>query len=204
MDNLPGGIVNAEGNVYVTGRFWDEMDKIMLILADFVGHPYLEQQATYERAWSVACELINYYDLHAEPLQAIDLSPLLAKFDLRFLDLPDETYGFTLDSAHQIVIALNDKLTTEQTRFVAAHEVGHIACWHPSPLNNCLQNQWLHNRLEVEASAVAAYLLLPKESISHSLLDKQGNSRVAEIAASYAVPSELVLVRRVLLNQTGY
>jgi Zn-dependent peptidase ImmA (M78 family) len=160
--------------------------------------------ANYRKAWEVAAGLIESYELHRQPNELIDLSPLLALFDLRFLELSERMRGFALDTGDKIIIAINDRLSGEESRFVAAHEVGHIALWHPNSLNNCLENQWLYNQLEKEASALAAFLLLPAQTVSTSLFDSQGQSRVEELAQRYVVPSELILLRRALYAQIGH
>ena len=159
-----------------------------------------------ERAAQIARGLVEDYELHKEPTgEPVNISNLLINFDLRFLDLPASTHGFTVDMGHAgIIIAINDKLDTAQTRFVAAHEIGHTALWHPNQLNACIKGQWLYDQLEVEASAVAAFLLVPGQIVCGGLLDQFGKSRVESLAKQYAVPTELILIRRALYAQLGY
>ncbi len=152
-----------------------------------------------EHATKIALDLIGYYDLHQHPEDPVDISGLLANFDLRFLDLPKTTCGFTLDIDHKIIIALNQDMNTEFTRYVAMHEVGHVACWHPNQLNSCLEGQWAYNMLETEATTVAAYVLLPRQAVSH-----RSRREIRYIASHYQVPPELVQVRRTLLYRHGY
>ena len=85
-----------------------------------------------------ATDLIDLYDLHRDPALPVDIAPLLVDFDLRFMDLPPATWGFTLDMERTIIIALNSNLTPDQTRFTAMHEIGHVALWHPNQLNMCV------------------------------------------------------------------
>ena len=89
----------------------------MLTLAEFADQPTERRLLTCQRAWERASGLIEHYQLHQEVDQAVDITPLLGCFDLRFMTLPANTQGFALDLGDQIIIALNDKLTTEQTRF---------------------------------------------------------------------------------------
>jgi Zn-dependent peptidase ImmA (M78 family) len=146
-----------------------------------------------EKAARTALSLVDYYNLHHNPFETVNTSPLLDKFDLRFLELPDTTCGFTLDVDHKIIIALNNELGTEMTRYVAMHEVGHVACWHPNQLNSCVAGQFMYDQLETEATAVAAYLLVPVVAVQSPV-----HHILGELAKHYCVPEELVKIRRSL------
>jgi len=151
-----------------------------------------------DKAIDTALSLIDYYDLHSQPYEPVPLSRILDKFDLRFMDLPDTTCGFTLDVERKIIIALNNRLSTELTRYVAMHEVGHVACWHPNQLNACAKGEGLYDRLETEATTVAAYVLIPQAAIADPLRDT-----AEEISTCFIVPPELVLIRRALYIRKG-
>jgi Zn-dependent peptidase ImmA (M78 family) len=152
-----------------------------------------------EKAARLSLNLIEHFELHREPTEAIDTSPLLNKFDLRFMELPESTCGFTLDVERKIIIALNHSLTTELTRYVAMHEVGHVACWHPNQLNACEEGRFVYNQLETEATTVAAYLLVPEAAVLRPVLPI-----LKAIANHYAVPPELVRIRRHLYLKHGF
>lgn len=156
-------------------------------------------ESATQKAIDTAKGLIQLYDLHRQPHHPVDISPLLAKFDLRFLDLPPTTFGFALALQHKIIIALNDRLSTELTRAVAMHEVGHIACFHPNQLHALQQGQWVNNQLETEATAVAAYTLLPQLAVRGEVA-----TTVEKIAAHYLVPPELVIIRWALFKRAGF
>ncbi|HEX2915340.1 MAG TPA: ImmA/IrrE family metallo-endopeptidase [Chloroflexia bacterium] len=164
----------------------------------------IHPKADYHRVVKVALNLIEGYGLHREPQRMVDLSPLFGAIDLRFMQMPEELYGFTLDLQEKLIVGLNDELDERQTRFVAAHELGHIAMWHPNQFNHCLQGGWFYTKLEKEATAVAAYLLVPREVVAKGLLDSHRRSLVEGLAAHYKVPPQLMLVRRALLAATGY
>jgi hypothetical protein len=150
-------------------------------------------------AIETARQLIELYDLHRNPDHATDILPMLAGFDMRFLELPDTTWGFTLEVGPKIVIAINQTLTTPQTRYVAMHEVGHLACDHPNSLHASEEGQWLTDQLETEATTVAAFLLIPHEAVA----DPTRYRNITELARRYLVPPELAAIRRVLYQRTG-
>jgi Zn-dependent peptidase ImmA (M78 family) len=57
----------------------------------------------------------------------------------------------------------------------------------------------LYDQLETEATTVAALVLLPKLVVTEPVLP------VLELLANfYQVPSELVLIRKVLYQETGF
>ena len=100
-----------------------------------------------------ALSLVRLYDLHHNPKEPVDIGLLLESFELRFEeDLPDTTWGFTLDLNHRIIITINANLSTELARYVAVHEIGHVSCWHPNQLHACVQGKVLYDTMETEAS----------------------------------------------------
>ena len=178
-----------------------------LALTSFADH--WKADKSIERSAKVATGLIEEYQLHSpaslKPGESVDLSLLLVNFDLRFLELPASTHGFTVDMGERgIIIAINDKLDAAQTRFVAGHEIGHTALWHPNQLNACIKGQWFYDHLEVEASTVAALLLVPGSAVAEGLFNQEGKSRVETLAHQFVVPSEVILIRRALYAQLGY
>ena len=162
----------------------------------------------YERAYIAAKTLIAYFRLHQNPWEMVDVGQLLANYDLRFLDLPETIWGFTLqldDTA--TTIAINQKLNSEQTRYVAVHEIGHIACAHPNQFHNCLQEQKHPTQEEFEANIVAAYLLIPHQVMVAALTPDPtalSDREIEEISGHYLVPPDLVLLRQELYNLTAY
>jgi Zn-dependent peptidase ImmA (M78 family) len=150
-------------------------------------------------ALETARSLIELYNLHEEPFNAVDVSVLLAQFDLRFIELPDTTFGFTLDMGDKIIIAINQSLDATASRAVAMHEVGHVACWHPNQLNALERGQWIYDQLETEATTVAACLLLPHEGMA-----KYRRLPAQKIARLYWVPVELVLIRKLIRAVSGF
>ncbi|HEX2910863.1 MAG TPA: ImmA/IrrE family metallo-endopeptidase [Chloroflexia bacterium] len=161
----------------------------------------LHPLADYSWVVQVAYKLIKTYKLHHQPGEMIDITPLLAYFDLREMDLPEHIYVFTLDlesAEHKIIIALNSTLDTCQSRFVAAHELRHVALWHPNQFNQCVMGQALFNQLEKEATALAAYLLLPRQTVAFGLTGANNEILLDKIADWYKMPPQLVLVRRAL------
>ena len=162
----------------------------------------------YERAFLAAKSLIGYFDLHRSPWSIVDVDQLLENYDLRFLDLPEAIWGFTLlldDTA--TTIAINQKLTAEQGRYVAVHEIGHIACGHPNQFHNCLQEQWHQDQEEFEANIVAAYLLIPQQFMSTTLTPNNlplSDFEIEEIAEHFMVPPDLVILRQELYNLATY
>jgi Zn-dependent peptidase ImmA (M78 family) len=179
MNNLTG-FVNSEGRTYIK----------------------------YDRAFNAAKTLIAYFNLHQNPFEMVDVGPLFQTYDLRFLELPEAIWGFTLqldDTA--TTIAINQKLTSEQTRYVAVHEIGHIACAHPNQFHNCLQEQWLPSQEEFEANIVAAFLLIPHLALATTLPGSTaslGEVEIEELSSHYLVPHELVLLRQELFRLTAY
>jgi Zn-dependent peptidase ImmA (M78 family) len=148
-----------------------------------------------------ALSLVRLYDLHLKPKQPVDIGPLLESFELRFEeDLPETTWGFTLDLNHKIIITINGNLSTELARYVAVHEIGHVSCWHPNQLHACVQGRVLYDTMETEASTVAAYVLVPREAVTGPPLSRKA---AVIIAAQYQVPPELVLVRQQLFYLSG-
>ena len=149
-------------------------------------------------AVKTATDLIGLYELHRDPALAVDIAPLLADFDLRFLDLPPATWGFTLDMERKIIIALNSNLTPDQTRFTAMHEIGHVALWHPNQLNMCITDPHAYTLLEAEATTVAAMLLVPQIAAEGSVI-----GMVEVLAVHYRVPPSLVFIRRSIYRTLG-
>lgn len=148
-----------------------------------------------------ALSLVRLYDLHLSPKQPVDIGRLLESFELRFEeDLPDTTWGFTLDLNHRIIITINANLSTELARYVAVHEIGHVSCWHANQLHACVQGKVLYDTMETEASTVAAYILVPREAVTGPPLSRNA-ARV--LAAHYQVPPELVAIRQQLFYLTG-
>ena len=162
----------------------------------------------YQRASIAAKTLIAYFNLHQNPWEMVDVGRLLDNYDLRILDLPEAIWGFTLqldDTA--TTIAINQKLTADQARYVAVHEIGHIACAHPNQFHNCLQEPWQPTHEEFEANIVAAYLLIPHLVMSTTLKPEApslSNNDIEEIAHHYLVPTDLVLLRQELFNLASY
>lgn len=166
-------------------------------MLDLINFDY---QFVTSRALDTARSLIELYDLHAHPRQPTEIVGLLTHFEVRFYDdLPDTTWGFSLDLGRKIIIGINNQLNTAQTRYVAMHEVGHIACYHPNQLHTAQMHQWLCDQLETEATTVAALLLVP-----HDALASPGRYQsISELAQRYLVPPELAAIRRVLYQRTG-
>ncbi len=162
----------------------------------------------YERAYIAAKTLIAYFNLHQNPWEMVDVGQLLENYDLRLLDLPEAIWGFTLqldDTA--TTIAINQKLTADQARYVAVHEIGHIACAHPNQFHNCLQEEWHQNQQEFEANIVAAYLLIPHLVMATALTleaPSLSDTEIEEIAGHYFVPPDLVILRQELFNLAAY
>lgn len=162
----------------------------------------------FERAYIAAKTLIAYFNLHARPWEMVDVGRLFENYDLRFLDLPEAIWGFTLqldDTA--TTIAINQKLTSDQTRYVAVHEIGHIACAHSNQFHNCLQEQWQPTQEEFEANIVAAYLLIPHYALTTTLAGRSASltdTQVEDISMHYLVPPDLVLLRQELYKLTSY
>lgn len=150
-------------------------------------------------ALETAQHLISLYDLHQQADRPVDLAGLIESFELRELDLPATTWGFTLDMGHKIIIAVNQTLSPAHKRFVAVHEIGHVACWHPNQLHACEQHPEKNDQLETEANTIAALLLVPQSAVAQPL----GLSRTQHLAENYHVPPELILIRRGLLLATG-
>lgn len=148
-----------------------------------------------------ALSLIRLYDLHHNPQKAVAIARLLECFELRFEeDLPDTTWGFTLDLNYKIIIMINGNLSTELARYVAVHEIGHVCCWHPNQLHACVQGRLLYNTMETEATTVAAYVLIPRAAITGPPLSKRAATIVA---AEYQVPPDLVIIRQQLFFLSG-
>ena len=148
-----------------------------------------------------ALSLVRLYDLHHNPKEPVDIGLLLESFELRFEeDLPDTTWGFTLDLNHRIIITINANLSTELARYVAVHEIGHVSCWHPNQLHACVQGKVLYDTMETEASTVAAYILVPREAVTGPPLSRKA---AVVLAARYKVPPELVAIRQQLFYLTG-
>ncbi|HEX2913710.1 MAG TPA: ImmA/IrrE family metallo-endopeptidase [Chloroflexia bacterium] len=162
----------------------------------------------YDQAFKAAKTLIAYFNLHQNPDEMVDIGQLFETYDLRFLELPEAIWGFTLqldDTA--TTIAINQKLTSEQTRYVAVHEIGHIACAHPNQFHNCLQEQVLSSQEEFEANIVAAYLLIPHLALATTLLggtSSLSEVEIEELSRHYLVPHELVILRQELFQLTAY
>ena len=162
---------------------------------EFAGFDY---QFVTGNVLETARSLISLFGLHDQPHDIINISPLFDRFDLRFMDLPPTTLGFALETDTTITIAVNDSLSTQQTRYVALHEIGHIACWHPERLHKCLDGEPTLDRHETEAITVAALVLIPQVAVMN-LIPK----RIPQVAARYLVPLELVIVRRGLYLHSG-
>lgn len=162
----------------------------------------------YERAYLAAQTLISYFNLHQKPWEIVDVGRLLENYDLRLLDLPEAIWGFTLlldDTA--TTIAINQRLSAEQARYVAVHEIGHIACAHPNQFHNCLQEQRHQSQAEFEANVVAAYLLIPEKFMANTLTPNNSplsDFEIEEIANHYLVPPDLVILRQELYNLAAY
>lgn len=150
-----------------------------------------------------AQELIAAYGLHTRPVGPVDLAPLLEGVEVRVVALPARIEGFALDMGDKLIVTLSESLAPARRRFVLAHEVGHLVLAHSTSLSLCGKGRWLHNRQEKEATALAAFLLLPAEAVAAGLFHPARGSRVEELAALYHVPAEIVLVRRALYAQFG-
>lgn len=150
------------------------------------------------QAIETAQQLIELYDLHRNPDQPTDILPMLSGLDVRFLELPETSWGFTLEVGPTIVIAINQDLSTPQTRYVAMHEIGHLSCFHPNTLHAAEEGQWLTDQLETEATTVAALLLIPHAAVA----DRTRYRTINELARRYMVPPELAAIRRVIYQRT--
>lgn len=151
---------------------------------------------TTARACRVAEGLITQFDLHRDPASQITISPLLHGIDLRFEDdLPLRTWGFTLDMGPKIVIAVNARLTSAQTRFTALHEIGHIALWHPDQVHAYIADPAEYSLMEAEATTVAALILVPGIAGTGHVLPM-----VERLATHYDVPPSLILIRRAIYH----
>jgi len=158
----------------------------------------LVKSSAIERARS----LIHQFDLHHNPAEAVDVGVLLEKFDVRVLeDLPDSTWGFTLGLENKIIIAINERLDAPLSRYVAMHEVGHVALWHPNQLHaRVVGGPDSEDELETAADVVAAYLLIPRLILVTELIF--GTASVEQLAARLIVPPELVQIRKELCLRT--
>jgi hypothetical protein len=161
--------------------------------------PNFNPKQISSKAVQTAQDLIKFYDLHGMPGKPVDLTKLLDKFELREMELPKTTWGFTLDVGYKIVIVINQALSPELKRYVAMHEVGHVGLWHPNQLHSCVVGKAEYDHLENEATMVAAYLLVPAEAVAEPFT----LVRLGELAECYSVPSELILMRRGLYLSTG-
>lgn len=149
-----------------------------------------------------AIELANHYELHQKPNEPANISVLWDYFKMYILDMPVSTWGFTMDMGEMgITIAINNLLTPTQQLFTFAHELGHVLMHHTDRLNTCLtdeQEMQAKILFEVEATTVAAYLLIPSQAVANG-----GKFDVSEVVRHYLVPPELAIIRWKLYCSTG-
>ncbi len=139
---------------------------------------------------------VEGYRLHAQV--PVSLEPLLDGVQVAYLPLSRRLLGFSLVKGHHTFIGINRRLSWPQRRRVAAHELGHILCKHPSALHYMLDMNWLTDRLEAEAEAAASFLLVPWPLPAEAWgLDLQHLSALLE------VPKETLSLRIKLAQRLG-
>jgi Zn-dependent peptidase ImmA (M78 family) len=128
----------------------------------------------------------------------VSLEPLLEGIMVAYLPLSRRLLGFSLVRQSQAFIGINSRLGRLQRRRVMAHELGHILCKHPSAMHYMAQQNWLTQRVEAEAEAAAAFLLVPWPlPLEACGLDLQQLSSLLE------VPPEILRLRARMAQRFG-
>lgn len=168
------------------------------------GFPRFDFNLVTNGAIQRARSLVREFDLHHDLDTPVDIGQLLDKFEVRLMeDLPASTWGFTLDLNHKIIVALNDQLDAPLLRFVAMHEIGHVAMWHPNQLHACVvEGQATYDRFEAEATTIAALVLVPRLTLLTELIF--GTTSLEKLAARLLVPPALIAIRHELYYYTNF
>lgn len=139
---------------------------------------------------------VEGHRLHAQV--PVSLEPLLDGVRVAYLPLSRGLLGFSLVKGHHTFIGINRRLSRPQRRRVAAHELGHILCQHPSAVHHMVSQNWLTDRLEAEAEAAAAFLLVPWPLPAEAWgLDLQ------QLSALLEVPRETLNLRTRMAQRLG-
>lgn len=128
----------------------------------------------------------------------VSLDPLLEGVRVALLPLSRKLLGFSLVHRTQTFIGINRQLGRLQRRRVLAHELGHILCKHPSAVHCMSHDSWLAERLEAEAEAAGAFLLVP-----WPLPPEAQGLDLRQLCSLLEVPPETVQLRARLFASHG-
>ncbi len=128
----------------------------------------------------------------------VDLSPLIEGITVAYLPLSQNLMGFSIVRPPQTFVAINQGLDHVHRRRVLAHELGHILSDHPSAIHYMDDLTWLAQRLEAEAEAVAAFLLVP-----WPLPSETRGLDLPSLAALLEIPVEILQLRGKLAAKLG-
>ena len=116
--------------------------------------------------------------------------------------------GFSAICMRSYYVMISSKLTNEEQRVVAAHELGHIILHKETLSKHYFREYDLYNNIsleEREANAFAAELLLDDADILDAI-SSTGDypPDVYSIACSQNVPPELLIIKLNAMNGRGY
>ncbi len=140
---------------------------------------------------TLACvrSLIERRHLHS--ILPVSLTPLLDEHGiaLYYRHLPDGMRGFIYPGRYRPIMVIDPALDENYRRATIAHEIGHRLARHKNCIHVLEQNHWLYSKLEQEADAAAAMLLVPLPGP-----DAEGVT-VEDWAATCIVPAWLARIR---------
>ncbi len=139
---------------------------------------------------------VDRYSLHERGAVPVPISKVAEYEGFRLYYTPRlwplNGYAITLGPVR--VMEINADLSQPYRRLTIAHELAHTILDHPSTLYLCTAGNrtfahWVRRRIERQADAGAAYLLVPDW-----VIEETGGS-LTEIAAACEVPEEVVRMR---------
>lgn len=155
------------------------------------------------------------YDYGLAEKLPIDVAWLAKELGIAVVEesLPDESSGFLLRRGGLAICAINKRQSLTRRRFTIAHEIGHFLLHPPVPEYDGLQVNRRdaeasagNSRLEIQANAFAAELLMPEDLIRErfrrpvDLFEALDRDRVTEAARQFGVSEQAMTYRLTSLD----
>lgn len=124
---------------------------------------------------------------------------------IRYSNRLEKLKGYCVCCLRSFFVVINSRLTEEEQRVVAAHELGHIVLHRSTLSSACLSDYSLYDTTsheEREANAFAAELLL--EDCDMTCFSEGEAADLFCLACTYSVPPELVAIKLQAMNARGY
>lgn len=155
-------------------------------------------------------ELLKYFEVDTAPINVFDMAKSLG-INVIFDSLDSDTSGIMLHKNNKTRIAINSSHHINRQRFTLAHEIGHFKLHLSNKEKETIfvDKRFFRNkesskgstRIEIEANAFAACLLMPKifmkKSIKNTVIS---DIDVFKLALQYEVSEQAMTLRLVKLG----